>query len=129
MPLISSDSVRCVLQIEVRHVSDPSLLLRGVLQHSDAAFNVMVCNPPFFSSLDQTGLHPARAGPAGTHSELVCAGGEERFVADLITQSKELWIAAGSAENDGTPSSAALSSSSSSCRIRWCSSMIGRKAS
>ncbi|MES1912016.1 MAG: hypothetical protein MHM6MM_004363 [Cercozoa sp. M6MM] len=47
-----------------------------------------VCNPPFFDSLEQTGLNRRRANPA-THSELVCEGGEVAFVGNMIRESCE----------------------------------------
>ena len=103
-------------QIEIRHVPDSNLLLEGVLKDEErsvmgtragiegtsgnteansvlrcvflsCSFDLLMCNPPFFSSLDSTGVNPSRSA-AATPSELVCPGGEERFVAQMITQSK-----------------------------------------
>ena len=45
-----------------------------------------MCNPPFFSSLDETRQNPHRHTKA-THSELICPGGELAFLTQLITES------------------------------------------
>ena len=91
-------------KIEVRPVSDPARILDGVVGDQER-FDFMVCNPPFFSSLESTGLNRNRSA-AATPGELVCPGGEEQFVASLIAQTK------------ARPT-----------LVRWSSSMIGRKAS
>jgi 23S rRNA (adenine1618-N6)-methyltransferase len=92
-------------KIEVRHVAEPTRMLQGVLR-DDERFDFLMCNPPFFSSLESTGLNPSRSA-AATSSELVCPGGEEAFVSQLVRESKAL-----------------------GCRtIRWCSTMLGRKSS
>lgn len=52
------------------------------------SFDLMVCNPPFFSSLASTGVNPNRSA-AATANELVCPGGEEEFVAQMIRESRE----------------------------------------
>jgi 23S rRNA A1618 N6-methylase RlmF len=92
-------------KIEVRHVAEPTRMLQGVLRDGER-FDFLMCNPPFFSSLESTGLNPSRSA-AATSSELVCPGGEEAFVSQLVRESKAL-----------------------GCRtIRWCSTMLGRKSS
>ena len=52
------------------------------------SFDLLVCNPPFFSSLTSTGVNPNRSA-AATANELVCPGGEEEFVAQMIRESRE----------------------------------------
>ena len=52
------------------------------------SFDALVCNPPFFSSLASAGVNPARSA-AATANELVCPGGEEQFVAQIIRESKQ----------------------------------------
>ena len=54
---------------------------------SVGSFDFLVCNPPFFSSLALTGLNQNRATNA-TPSELVCTGGEESFVKQMIDETK-----------------------------------------
>jgi len=110
-------------QVEVRQVTNSKLLLHSVLrahgdtdedgtvQAGDGAFDFLVCNPPFFSSLDSTGQNSARAANA-TPSELVCPGGEEAFVAQLIREHRAL-----------------RDDKSSGLSLRWCSTMLGRKSS
>lgn len=49
-------------------------------------FDFTVCNPPFFSSLDQTAQNESRVCNA-TANELVCEGGELTFITNMIQQS------------------------------------------
>jgi len=99
-------------KIELRHVANRTCILKGVLREGDTEeerdgpFDFLVCNPPFFASLDSTGLNPHRAAEA-TPGELACPGGEEAFIAQLIRESKALGPR----------------------MLRWCSSMLGRKSS
>jgi len=90
--------------IEVRHVGDRSKIFDGVLR-DDESFDVCMCNPPFFSDLASTGQNRSR-GTVATPSELVCTGGEEEFVKQMIVESKKV------------PK-----------RVRWCTTMLGRQSS
>jgi 23S rRNA A1618 N6-methylase RlmF len=90
--------------IEVRHVADRARLLCGVLA-DDECFEFCVCNPPFFESLADTGLNRRRAAHA-TAGELTCPGGELAFVTRLLDDSVVLRH-----------------------RVRWFTTMLGRKAS
>ncbi|MCX6268329.1 MAG: RlmF-related methyltransferase, partial [Bacteroidetes bacterium] len=68
----------------------------------DEVFDLSVCNPPFHASLAETRSGTLRklhnlnleqnAEPVlnfgGQHSELWCKGGEEKFIRDMIRQSK-----------------------------------------
>jgi 23S rRNA (adenine1618-N6)-methyltransferase len=90
--------------IEVRHVADRARLLCGVL-NDDESFEFCVCNPPFFESLADTGLNRRRAAQA-TAGELTCPGGELAFVSRLLDDSVVLRH-----------------------RVRWFTTMLGRKAS
>jgi 23S rRNA A1618 N6-methylase RlmF len=92
-------------KITVRHVASSENIFTDVILPSDGTFDFTLCNPPFFSSLSQTGLHPSRSASA-TPGELVCEGGEEAFVERMIRQSKRL-----------------------ERRVRWFTTMLGRKSS
>jgi 23S rRNA (adenine1618-N6)-methyltransferase len=91
--------------IECRLQTNPNAIFQGIIQ-KDERFDVMVCNPPFHASLAE-----ARAGAAsklsnlthkkvttpilnfgGQNNELWCQGGEEKFIANMIGESKR-WAA------------------------------------
>jgi 23S rRNA A1618 N6-methylase RlmF len=93
--------------IEVRQVPERRMLLRGVLREEDGAFDFVVCNPPFFASLSEAGRNAAR-GTEATASELACEGGEEAFVGQMVRES---------------------ASPELRDRVRWFTSMLGKKAS
>ena len=88
-------------KIEIRLQHQPNDIFFGMIQ-KDELFDLSVCNPPFHASLAE-----AKAGTlrklnnlkseivtepilnfGGQNSELWCKGGEERFVRDMIRQSK-----------------------------------------
>lgn len=88
-------------KIELRLQHQPGDIFFGIIQ-KDEFFDLTVCNPPFHASPEE-----ARAGTlrklsnlknkkvtrpilnfGGQNNELWCKGGEERFVRDMIRQSK-----------------------------------------
>jgi 23S rRNA (adenine1618-N6)-methyltransferase len=89
------DKIKCWLQNNSRHVFE------GILKAEDK-IDVMMCNPPFHASADE-----AREGTqrkiknlsgkrekthelnfAGISNELICDGGESKFVNDMIFESR-----------------------------------------
>ena len=89
-------------RISVRLVT-PDVCLGGVVGPTDA-FEFCVCNPPFFESLEETGLNSKRACLA-TASELTCPGGELAFINRMIDDSIALRF-----------------------QVRWFTTMLGKKA-
>ena len=89
-------------KIELRLQSDPKEIFRGIIQANEF-FDVSICNPPFHASLAEaqsgtmrklTNLnHKKISKPilnfGGQNNELWCEGGEERFVCEMINQSRE----------------------------------------
>ncbi|XP_024382131.1 uncharacterized protein [Physcomitrium patens] len=78
-------------------------VLVGVVSEEER-FDFCMCNPPFFSSLEEAGVNP-RTSCGGTEAEMVCPGGEEAFVARIIEDSAQLKHV-----------------------IHWFTTMVGRKA-
>ena len=94
------------LAIELRHQAAPLSIFSGILR-DDELFDLVICNPPFHSSLDDAQAGSARkwknlgksdlgnSAPGkkpplnfgGQHGELCCAGGEEGFICRMIEQS------------------------------------------
>ncbi len=88
--------------IELRYQAAPRSIFSGVLR-DDELFDLVICNPPFHSSLDdaQAGSErkwqnlgksaPGKKSPllnfGGQPGELCCAGGEEGFISRMIEQS------------------------------------------
>lgn len=89
--------------VELRLQSNSNDVFRGIIQYNEA-FDVTICNPPFHSSFEE-----AKAGTlrkisnlnhkkitkttlnfGGKSNELWCDGGEEKFVKNMIFQSKEI---------------------------------------
>ena len=89
-------------RIEIRQQVNPKDIFRGMIRN-DELLDITICNPPFHSSLAE-----AQAGTlrklsnlngkkitkptlnfGGQNSELWCEGGEERFVGEMVRQSKE----------------------------------------
>ncbi|KAJ6802330.1 methyltransferase-like protein 16-like protein isoform X1 [Iris pallida] len=68
-------------------------------------FDFCMCNPPFFESIEETGLNP-RTACGGTTDEMVCLGGEQAFVTRIIEDSVTLKHS-----------------------FRWFTSMVGKKSS
>jgi 23S rRNA (adenine1618-N6)-methyltransferase len=88
-------------KVEIRMQNQPNDIFFGIIQKDDR-IDLSICNPPFHASPAE-----ARAGtlrklnnlsreritePAlnfgGQHGELWCKGGEERFIRDMIRQSR-----------------------------------------
>jgi type IV secretory pathway VirB10-like protein len=63
-------------------------VLVGVVGEEER-FDFCMCNPPFFSSMEEAGLNP-RTACGGTAAEMVCPGGEAAFVARIIEDSVQL---------------------------------------
>jgi 23S rRNA (adenine1618-N6)-methyltransferase len=82
-----------------RHATD---IFKGIIQ-KDEHFDLTICNPPFHASLKeaQTGsirklsnlnnqkITRPTLNFGGTNSELWCEGGEEKFVQNMINESKQ----------------------------------------
>ena len=89
-------------KIELRVQSNPKDIFRGILL-KDEFFDLTVCNPPFHASqaearsgsirkltnLTQKSITKLTLNFGGQNSELWCEGGEEKFVGDMVRQSKE----------------------------------------
>lgn len=96
-------------QIELRLQHNPKNVFQGIIK-KDEFIDLSICNPPFHSSqaeaqsgstrklknLKQGKIAPARSlggkpvlNFGGKNNELWCEGGEERFVKDMILESKQ----------------------------------------
>ena len=89
-------------QVEVRLQNNPNNIFQGIIRPNEY-FELSICNPPFHSSLAeaQSGTlrklsnlnRKAVSKPilnfGGKSNELWCQGGEERFVRDMIRESKQ----------------------------------------
>jgi 23S rRNA (adenine1618-N6)-methyltransferase len=106
---LSIDSARKIVdmnpvlneRIGLRLQANPKQILEGIIQ-KDERFDVTVCNPPFHSSaaeaqsgtlrklsnLKRKKMREGVLNFGGVSNELWCEGGEEKFVADLIRESK-----------------------------------------
>jgi len=87
--------------IEIRLQHQPNDIFFGIFQ-KDECYDLSVCNPPFHASLAeaQSGAlrkvnnlnHKKSTSPVlnfgGQDGELWCKGGEERFIRDMVRQSK-----------------------------------------
>lgn len=88
-------------KIELRLQNNPKDIFFGIIQN-DEKYDVTICNPPFHASLAEAKSgtlrklsnlnHEKISKPnlnfGGQKDELWCYGGEERFVRDMIRQSK-----------------------------------------
>jgi 23S rRNA (adenine1618-N6)-methyltransferase len=88
--------------IELRLQENPADIFKGVILPGER-FDLTICNPPFHASqaeaesgtlrklrnLKQKEVTRPVLNFGGQASELWCEGGEERFVADMIRQSRE----------------------------------------
>ncbi len=101
---VDNDSVKHALdntlknnQIEIRHQSDRSNILTGIIQE-DEFYDFTMCNPPFYSSPEEAekenlkkqrklGTQEDSRNFAGMAHELWCNGGEALFVKRLIKES------------------------------------------
>jgi 23S rRNA (adenine1618-N6)-methyltransferase len=89
-------------KIELRLQDNPKNIFRGIIK-KDELFDITICNPPFHASsadaksvsirklTNLTKKHIAKPilNFGGQNNELWCVGGEERFVRDMIIQSKQ----------------------------------------
>ncbi|KAG6619796.1 hypothetical protein I3842_Q080200 [Carya illinoinensis] len=80
----------------------PPVLL-GVVRDGEK-FDFCMCNPPFFETMEESGLNP-KTSCGGTPEEMICPGGEKAFITRIIEDS------------------AVLNQS-----FRWYTSMVGRKS-
>lgn len=88
--------------IELRFQENPNDIFHGVMLRNEP-IDVAICNPPFhmsqeeaqkgtlrkLSSLNQKKVTTPVLNFGGQSNELWCAGGEERFVRNMIRQSKQ----------------------------------------
>jgi 23S rRNA (adenine1618-N6)-methyltransferase len=88
--------------IELRFQENPKDIFHGVMLRNEP-IDVAICNPPFhtsaeeaqkgtlrkLSSLNKTKVTTPVLNFGGQSNELWCDGGEERFVRDMIRQSKQ----------------------------------------
>jgi 23S rRNA (adenine1618-N6)-methyltransferase len=89
-------------KIELRLQHNPKDIFKGIIQ-KDELFDISICNPPFHSSLAEAQSGTVRKlrnlkqkkitkpilNFGGQSNELWCEGGEEKFVGDMISQSKQ----------------------------------------
>jgi 23S rRNA (adenine1618-N6)-methyltransferase len=89
-------------KIEIRRQNNPKDIFRGIIL-KDELIDFTICNPPFHASLAEAQSGTLRKlsnlngkkitkptlNFGGQNSELWCEGGEERFVVDMVQQSKE----------------------------------------
>jgi 23S rRNA (adenine1618-N6)-methyltransferase len=89
--------------IELRLQPNPDNFFRGIIR--DEFIDVSICNPPFHSSqadaiaaaskkvsnLKQKKIKNPTLNFGGKSNELWCEGGEEKFVAKMVAESREFW--------------------------------------
>jgi 23S rRNA (adenine1618-N6)-methyltransferase len=88
------------LNITLRQQDRPADILRGVIKPNDA-FHIVMCNPPFHASMEQANKGTQRKWSnlgkgqsntlnfGGQNAELWYPGGEIKFIAKMIEQSRE----------------------------------------
>lgn len=88
-------------KLDLRLQLDPQAIFRGIIRKNEF-IELTMCNPPFHASAEEARSgtvrklsnlkQPKTARPVlnfgGQNNELWCEGGEERFVRDMILQSK-----------------------------------------
>jgi 23S rRNA (adenine1618-N6)-methyltransferase len=88
--------------IELRLQPNPNNIFNGIILKGES-FDITVCNPPYHASLAEaqsgtlrklsnlTGKNATRPllNFGGQHGELWCEGGEERFIQNMIRQSRQ----------------------------------------
>ncbi|MEI6753821.1 MAG: 23S rRNA (adenine(1618)-N(6))-methyltransferase RlmF [Paludibacter sp.] len=88
--------------VELRFQENPNDIFHGVMERNEP-IDLAICNPPFHSSLEEAEKgtlrklsslnHKKVSTPVlnfgGQSNELWCEGGEERFVRNMIRQSKQ----------------------------------------
>ena len=89
-------------QIELRLQKNPKDIFSGIIRENER-FHITICNPPFHSTaaeaeqgtlrklknLKKKKVKHLSLNFGGKSNELWCAGGEEKFVSDMIFQSKK----------------------------------------
>ena len=89
-------------QVELRLQQNPKDIFRGIIQ-PDERIDLSICNPPFHASLadaqagtlrklrnlKQKIVTKAVLNFGGQNNELWCPGGEEKFIRNMIAQSKD----------------------------------------
>lgn len=89
-------------QVECRRQPHPKDIFTGIIQ-PDEVFDLSICNPPFhasaaeaqagtlrkMSNLQQEKITMPKLNFGGQQGELWCFGGEEKFVRDMINQSRQ----------------------------------------
>lgn len=95
----SNDSLKGQIDCRLQHI--PKNIFRGVLTKEDK-IDISICNPPFHSSLEEAQKGTRRKiknltgkteeSPelnfAGISEELICEGGEAKFLENMIQESK-----------------------------------------
>ncbi|HET6244548.1 MAG: 23S rRNA (adenine(1618)-N(6))-methyltransferase RlmF [Bacteroidetes bacterium] len=90
-------------KVELRLQKNKNDIFQGIIQ-KDEKFDFTLCNPPFhasmaenqaaslrkLSNLKNKKITKPRLNFGGQNNELWCEGGEERFVRDMIIQSKKI---------------------------------------
>jgi 23S rRNA (adenine1618-N6)-methyltransferase len=88
--------------IEIRSQNNPNDIFTGIIQ-KDEHYDLTICNPPFHASMEEAQSVTLRKlnnlnekkitkptlNFGGQNHELWCEGGEEKFVRDMIQQSKK----------------------------------------
>lgn len=89
-------------KVEIRFQTNPKNIVKGILQENER-IDIIICNPPFHASFAEaqsgtlrklSNLKGKRIAKStlnfgGRNNELWCEGGEERFVQDMIYQSRQ----------------------------------------
>lgn len=91
-----------VRNVDLRLQENPKDIFHGIMERNEP-IDITICNPPFhaspeeaqegtlrkLSSLNHKKITTPTLNFGGQNSELWCEGGEERFVRDMIRQSKQ----------------------------------------
>ncbi len=99
---IVNGNLRLNGKIEIRLQENPKDIFSGIVRKNER-FDITICNPPFHTSaadaksgslrklknLKKKKVKHSILNFGGKSNELWCEGGEEKFVADMIFQSKE----------------------------------------
>lgn len=97
---IISDNPTIQDKIEFRLQNTPKNIFKGIIDQ-DEKFEAVVCNPPFHSSSDDaekvtrrkvknlTGKRIKNIDLAGVHDELICEGGEYKFIESMVRESQK----------------------------------------
>eukprot|EP00960_Hanusia_phi_P076315 768543-Hanusia_phi.AAC.3 len=92
--------------IDLRLMDRQKRLLVDLLKEEDGEFDFVMCNPPFFASMDEAKNASHVRSCSGNFDEMVTDGGEVAFVSRIIEDSKKLQT-----------------------RVRWYTSMLGHRSS